>query len=243
VETFNKKAGALVGKGFGEKAKDVLNFLRNAWGQDVVIGVNLIVGLPHDTKEHLLKQHQWFLDSKWEGNISHNPMALDKAGLSNLLTDKSCADWFKLEPTRDEAMLHRWTSPEFTSETVKEFSEELRQDWLARSPSLLGAYDGFSIMAMLQFTSIETMRLRPAKGFSVWNAQMQYMKNARYMERLTKPNRILETVPMEEEYAPTGATYHARITSKHTNSRGIKSIPIQQVTGHTESNATPDTTI
>lgn len=64
VESFNKKAASLVGKGMDpEKSKKLLHDLKTThWGSDIKIAVGLIIGLPYETEENLEETKQWILD-------------------------------------------------------------------------------------------------------------------------------------------------------------------------------------
>lgn len=64
IESFNKKAASLVGKGMDpNKSKQLLQDLKTThWGPDVKIAIGLIVGLPYETEENLEETKQWILD-------------------------------------------------------------------------------------------------------------------------------------------------------------------------------------
>jgi len=59
VETFNKVAGSAVGKGFGERGRDTLLALRAAWGDNVHVSTNFIIGLPTETEEQIRADAEW----------------------------------------------------------------------------------------------------------------------------------------------------------------------------------------
>ncbi len=61
VETFNQKAGKVLGKGMDPvKQQEGLYRIREEC-PDLVIGVSMIAGLQHDTEEIMRKNHEWFL--------------------------------------------------------------------------------------------------------------------------------------------------------------------------------------
>jgi hypothetical protein len=66
VESFHKKASALVGKGMDpDHAKEMLSYLKEeAWGDDIKIGIGLITGLPYETYESYDETIEWILDEK-----------------------------------------------------------------------------------------------------------------------------------------------------------------------------------
>lgn len=60
IETFNQKAGKSIGKGADpDKLKKCLYDLREAWGDEVFVGANFIVGLPHESKESIKETYKW----------------------------------------------------------------------------------------------------------------------------------------------------------------------------------------
>lgn len=60
IETFNRKAGAAIGKGARpELLQDTLFKLKDEWGDDVFTSVNFLVGLPHESVESLNKTFDW----------------------------------------------------------------------------------------------------------------------------------------------------------------------------------------
>jgi predicted RNase H-like nuclease len=63
VETFNRSSGKAIGKGADpEKLKEFLLHLRERY-PDLLIRVNIIIGLPDDTEESANETVQWFLDN------------------------------------------------------------------------------------------------------------------------------------------------------------------------------------
>ena len=61
VESFNYESAKAIGKGMdGEKLKDGLYRLREEC-PDLNITLGMIIGLPHDTEETLIKNHEWLL--------------------------------------------------------------------------------------------------------------------------------------------------------------------------------------
>jgi len=60
VETFNKKSAVCVGKGLDPKrTKAELHRLRRLWGNQVLVSVGLILGLPYDTEEYFKELEEW----------------------------------------------------------------------------------------------------------------------------------------------------------------------------------------
>lgn len=60
IETFNREAGRAIGKGADpEKLKKCLYDLREAWGDDVFVSANFLVGLPHEDQASLQRTFDW----------------------------------------------------------------------------------------------------------------------------------------------------------------------------------------
>lgn len=60
VETFNRKAGAAIGKGARpELLQETLYKLKDAWGDDVFTSINFLVGLPHESIESIHNTFDW----------------------------------------------------------------------------------------------------------------------------------------------------------------------------------------
>jgi radical SAM superfamily enzyme YgiQ (UPF0313 family) len=64
IETLEKNNAVLIGKGFhgSIKAKQFLEYLSKRWHKKIILHSNIIVGLPHETYEDLLKTKQFFKD-------------------------------------------------------------------------------------------------------------------------------------------------------------------------------------
>jgi len=65
IETFNKKAGEVVGKGLDpEKTKKILHDIKSQWKQDVKITSGFIIGLPYETDESLQYMEDYFMSDE-----------------------------------------------------------------------------------------------------------------------------------------------------------------------------------
>lgn len=72
IETFHAEAAKSIGKGMPEdKRKNALYEMQKVWGDDVAVASGYIVGLPHEPKEHIYKQAEWFMEDN--NPINHNP--------------------------------------------------------------------------------------------------------------------------------------------------------------------------
>lgn len=171
IETFNKKAGSSVGKGFGEKAKDTLEFLRSKWGDKVHIQANFIVGLPHDTKKMLRAQHAWLESSGVVDRPSYHPLFISRQGsiLSKEYDSyyKSLpADHFGLHKTAekrqewDDFMQHHilWQSPMMNYVGAFHLVKDFRTSWDTLKPTPYHRHGGFELMSLRQFYSDEEFK-------------------------------------------------------------------------------------
>lgn len=63
IETMDKKAGALMGKGMGaERIKDALSFLKEEFNNEVILTANFIIGLPGETLDSMYETLEYLLD-------------------------------------------------------------------------------------------------------------------------------------------------------------------------------------
>lgn len=60
IETLDEKAGKSVGKGLGkDRIFKTLDFLKEKYDNDVIMGSNFILGLPHETEQSLYDTFNW----------------------------------------------------------------------------------------------------------------------------------------------------------------------------------------
>jgi len=78
VESFNHASAKSIGKGMRpEKLKDGLYKLKEKY-PDLVISLGMILGLPYDTEETLLKNHEWFLENDCPVDcVSYSPFYIE----------------------------------------------------------------------------------------------------------------------------------------------------------------------
>lgn len=64
IETLEKNNAVLIGKGFhgSIKAKQFLEYISKKWHKKIILHSNIIVGLPYETYEDLLKTKEFFKD-------------------------------------------------------------------------------------------------------------------------------------------------------------------------------------
>lgn len=151
IETFNHDSGKAIGKGANpEKLKKFLLDLRNKF-PDVGFHINIIIGLPHDTRESSEATLQWFLDNqhivspgslrirglnikdKTDGysvsKISKNP---DKYGYKIIpLTEhqKSLPDAAYFLERGESPTYVNWTTNTMSRDTAYSIADELTKKW------------------------------------------------------------------------------------------------------------------
>ena len=80
IETFNKDASKVIGKGWsGVHGKEFVQELKSIWKQDITFHLSFIVGLPGETREDLWETVQFCIDNDVDAwrfhhlNINKNP--------------------------------------------------------------------------------------------------------------------------------------------------------------------------
>lgn len=77
VETFNKQSAVCVGKGLDpSRTKAELVRLRKLWGDQVLVSVGLILGLPYDTEEYFQELEAWATNNCPAHTLSINTLWL-----------------------------------------------------------------------------------------------------------------------------------------------------------------------
>lgn len=79
IESLDVRASALVGKAWsGKHARDFIPKLyHDIWGGEVAQHLNIIVGLPNDTKDKINNTLDWFIDNKLQ-SIRFDPLGMKK---------------------------------------------------------------------------------------------------------------------------------------------------------------------
>jgi hypothetical protein len=123
IETFHPEASNLIGKAWsGKHGKDfILELKNNIWGDDVIITLSLILGIPPETWEDILETQQWIVDNKIDSWTWHS-LAIN--GNPNKSNDKS---EFEKDPTKygftfpNPANLKDWHHNSITKKQVDEW--------------------------------------------------------------------------------------------------------------------------
>jgi hypothetical protein len=158
IETFNRKAGLTVGKGFGEKAKDVLEDLYNVWGDNVAISVNFLIGLPHDTLEDLERQTQWLENSKIVGYTNYNPLYIWKKEKNGFNTKPELVNYYTDMSPNNGSMFSDWKSPIMTYQECKQLADAMDIRVNSKRKTLIKKVDGFGIPILMEKLSLEQLK-------------------------------------------------------------------------------------
>lgn len=78
IESFHKSASKTVGKGWnGVHGKDFLLELKSKWGNDVLMQLGFIVGLPEESMTDLLDTHNWCIANEI-GSWNFHPLHIER---------------------------------------------------------------------------------------------------------------------------------------------------------------------
>jgi radical SAM superfamily enzyme YgiQ (UPF0313 family) len=226
VETFNKQAGSTVGKGYGERAKDTLQELWEFWGVEVPITINLIIGLPFDSRYHIEKQQAWLEESKL-GAVSYNPLSLKTLGDSPMSTGALESFYKDYEPSDHEVSFlgnrlqtaRAWKSDWFTFYEAVKYSEELRERYLKTRPDLLHRVNGFIVLNSLGHVSLDALKTdTPVDVFLSRLGDTILSKYANAIEQVSIEERPFPT----EAVYPQRSSYSPRIPITTVLNRGLR---------------------
>jgi hypothetical protein len=168
IETFNKKSGAVVGKGFGDKAKDVLLDLEKVWRGKVAVSMNLILGLPYETKEMLQESFDWVANTSAVDSLLCHPFYIWRVKNSDtILNSAELFGYYKDTKKGDNPRYIDWVSKDNSFEDVKILAEFYRKEFARRKGHMLGtsANSFITMMAMQKYT-IEEQRQIPTEETS-----------------------------------------------------------------------------
>lgn len=92
VETFHEKSARLIGKGLNpKKSKKLLHDLKHKyWGDQIKIGIGLIVGIPYDTYDNVYRTIDWIHDpTNKVDQVSTHPLFVKNPIYDNSLVNDS----------------------------------------------------------------------------------------------------------------------------------------------------------
>lgn len=173
IETFNKQAGATVGKGFGERAWKVLDDLRKAGGPNIAVNINLIVGLPNDSLKDLERQAELVVQSSSIDNVFYTPLGIPKVGGSlfseggwrryytetDVMTERIRESYAKHPQTRTFFDTNiNWQSEHLNVSEAIELSNRFQKHFEANRPYVINRVTAFCVMSLLEHFSMSEMR-------------------------------------------------------------------------------------
>ena len=102
IETLHDKAGKKVGKGLGkQRTIETLEFLKETWGNRVLVTALMIAGLPHEPYDHIVETMSWLRETDLVFNYKYQALWItspDHKEISLKLNDMS-NDYEKYEVT------------------------------------------------------------------------------------------------------------------------------------------------
>jgi len=209
IETFNKKAGLTVGKGFGEKAKDVLEDLYKGWGDSASISVNFLVGLPYDTLQDLENQVQWLEKTNVVGNCAFNYLRIWKNDKNGFNYKPELINYYTDMSPDDGSIFSNWASPIMNYNQCKELCDEMFDRVIATRNTYVSKYDAFSIPILMEKLPAKMLNLPLNKGLNkiVFDNFFDRLSDI-YYDDLMKINNPVETDPK---------LLHIPVIPAHTN--------------------------
>ena len=208
VETFNKTAGLAVGKGFGEKAKDVLENLYKAWGDGVSISANFLIGLPYDTLEDLEKQTYWLENTKVVGNCAFNHLRIWKNDKNGFNYKPELINYYRDMSPDDGSSLSNWASPIMTYTECEAMSAVMFSRVMSKRKTYISKFDAFSIPILMEKLpeQLLTMPINPSIDQFIFNDYFDKL-NEVYYDDLIKINNPMENF----------STLNIPVINVHTN--------------------------
>lgn len=163
IETFNKDSGRTVGKGFGEKAKDVLLDLEKKWKNEVAVSMNLILGLPYETKEMLQSSFDWVSNNTCVDSLLCHPFYIWRVkDTDSILKSPELFGYYKDTKKGNNPRYIDWVSKDHTFEEMSELAKLYRTEFAKRKNNMLGHSANSFITAMvMQKYTIDEQRQIP----------------------------------------------------------------------------------
>jgi len=193
IETFNKTAGLTVGKGFGEKAKDVLEDLYKAWGDEVSISANFLIGLPYDTIQDLENQTHWLETTKVVGNCAFNHLRIWKNDKNGFNYKPELINYYTDMSPDDGSSFSNWRSPIMTYDECKDMSANMFNRVMSKRKTYISKFDAFSIPIMMEKIPKQLLNTSINSGINklIFSDYFDKLSNI-YYDDLIKINNPLE---------------------------------------------------
>jgi len=126
VETLNRQSGRAIGKGADpEKLKNCLLLLKKLYPK-LHIQINLIVGLPHSTKEDIKRSVDWLLDNSIADRLKIWPLSIiDPAGKSFSSSMAKNPEKYGYQILDSIKGHYRWINDQWTFQSAIDYVKEL----------------------------------------------------------------------------------------------------------------------
>lgn len=211
IETFNKKAGAAVGKGFGEKAKDVLEQLKQVWGDDVEITGNFILGLPHDTFQDLEAQQLWLESSPVFTNLFYSTLVISKSqglqGFEDYYTDLPITPELQIYLDKHSQVRQffktylNWGSPEMNRAQADALRRSYTDRFIrSRGNKLSAQLSAFNLMVLSRYHPLDELKTFLLKDYSTIMSSIRRRRIDEYLELMKQATNI--ELPLPERQTP-----------------------------------------
>jgi len=201
IETMDKKAGALMGKGLGaERINDALRFLQGEFKDDVLLTGNFIIGLPGETVESMFSTLDYLLepDCPLHG-ANFRPLSLSRhiKGFNSELYKQAERFGYIIDDKTDN-----WESPILDSDMATEITNQIFDTLKEKKNPHYKLIHTFYIIKLLNigYTKQEIMAMiqnKPTTDFS-WQEIRKRTKSVhkKYLERVLEMARQNNVVPV-----------------------------------------------
>jgi hypothetical protein len=122
IESFHPEASALIGKGWsGKHGKDyILELKNNIWGDDVIITLSLIMGIPPETWEDISATQNWLIENNIDSWAWHGLAVNGKSNKTDQSEFEKQPDKYGFTfPNQDD--LNDWHHASVTKKQVDEW--------------------------------------------------------------------------------------------------------------------------
>lgn len=141
IETWNKPTGEVIGKGLAkEKQIKALKYLKDTWGNDIMLHGSFIVGLPHETEQtaqataDILSQDNFPLDSALFFNFT-----IENTKNFNFNSDIATnPEKYGYTIVEENPISMKWENEHFTYDRCLEFTKELNSQIKNKGEALNG---------------------------------------------------------------------------------------------------------
>lgn len=170
IETMDKKAGALMGKGLGaDRIKEILNYLREEFNDEVILTGNFIIGLPGESVESMYSTLAYMLEPDCplhSGNFRPLTLSRHIKGFNADLFKQAEKYGYVIDDDTDA-----WTSPILDSGKANEITKDILATLIAKKNPNYKLVHTFHIMKLLNIgyskaQIIDMVRNEPRVDFS-----------------------------------------------------------------------------